>query len=89
MNADKDLLPIGSVVVLKNGSKKLMIYGRKQIQWGVKKVWDYVACLYPEGNISEKYNVFFDHIEIDKVLFRGYEDDEEHATREALKKMHL
>lgn len=87
MNADKDFLPIGSVVVLKNGTKKLMIYGRKQIQWGVKKVWDYVACLYPEGNISEKYNVFFDHFEIDKVLFRGYEDDEELVTREVLKKI--
>jgi hypothetical protein len=87
LGANLDYLPIGSVVVLKNGTKKLMIYGRKQMQSGIKKIWDYVACLYPEGNLSEKYNVFFNHFEIDNVLFKGYEDDEELVTREALKKL--
>ena len=38
-----DYLPIGSVVRLFGGTKKLMIYGRKQIQLGTKKKWDYVV----------------------------------------------
>jgi len=61
--------PIGTVVILKNGTKPVMIYGRKQLQAFTEKVWDYVGCLYPEGNINEKYNVFFQHFEIDKVLY--------------------
>ncbi|WPC41626.1 DUF4176 domain-containing protein [Clostridium sp. JS66] len=52
-------LPIGSIVLLKGGQKKLMIYGRKQIDSGTKKEWDYVACIYPEGNIDLKYNYLF------------------------------
>ena len=38
-----EYLPIGSVVRLFGGTKKLMIYGRKQIQSGANKKWDYVG----------------------------------------------
>ncbi|NLU51566.1 MAG: DUF4176 domain-containing protein [Clostridiaceae bacterium] len=82
-----EYLPIGSVVRLIGGTKKLMIYGRKQIQVGTNKKWDYVGCLYPEGHLSEKYNVFFNHNEIEEIYFKGYEDDEEILTRELLKKL--
>ncbi len=80
-------LPIGSVVTLVGGTKTLMIFGRKQIQSGTNKIWDYVACLYPEGNLSEKYNVFFNHFEIEKVIFKGYENEEELLTRKLLNKI--
>lgn len=79
-------LPIGSVVRLVGGEKKIMIFGRKQQQVPPGKVWDYVACLYPEGNLSEKYNVFFNHGEIEEIFFLGYEDDEEIFTRDLLLK---
>ncbi|WP_139904112.1 DUF4176 domain-containing protein [Clostridium thermarum] len=82
-----EYLPIGSVVRLFGGTKKLMIYGRKQIQSGANKKWDYVGCLYPEGNLSEKYNVFFNHNEIEEIYFKGYEDDEEIYTKELLKNL--
>nr|WP_315104690.1 DUF4176 domain-containing protein [uncultured Catonella sp.] len=77
-------LPIGSVVRLVNGTKKIMIFGRKQKQAPPGRIWDYVACLYPEGNLSEKYNVFFNHSEIEEIYFVGYEDDEELFTRNLL-----
>ena len=48
-------LPIGSVVLLKEGEKRLMIYGVKQKESGTDKIWDYVACLFPEGNIDLKH----------------------------------
>ena len=70
-------LPIGSVVLLKNGSKRVMIYGRKQIHIETNKEWDYLACLYPEGNINEEFMYLFNHDQIDKVYFLGYRDDEE------------
>ena len=80
-------LPIGSVVRLVNGTKKIMIFGRKQKQVPPGRIWDYVACLYPEGNLSEKYNVFFNHSEIEEIYFVGYEDDEELFTRNLLLNM--
>jgi hypothetical protein len=48
-----------------------MIYGRKQIQTSTNALWDYVACLYPEGNLGDDYTVFFQHEEIGKVNFVG------------------
>ncbi|EKY29044.1 DUF4176 domain-containing protein [Clostridium celatum] len=70
-------LPIGSVVLLKNGTKRVMIYGRKQIHIETGKEWDYLACLYPEGNINEEFMYLFNHDQIDKVYYLGYRDDEE------------
>ena len=54
-----------------------MIYGRKQIHIETNKEWDYLACLYPEGNINEEFMYLFNHDQIDKVYFLGYRDDEE------------
>ena len=70
-------LPIGSVVLLKNGRKKIMIYGRKQMHVDTGEEWDYLACLYPEGNINEEFMYLFNHDQIDKVYYLGYEDEEE------------
>ena len=81
----KQYLPIGSVVLLKNGKKKVMIYGRRQRRVvDVDKEYDYLACLYPEGNIDEDYMYLFDEDSIDQVVFRGYSDDEEDAFVQAL-----
>ena len=70
-------LPIGSVVLLKNGRKKIMIYGRKQMHVETGEEWDYLACLYPEGNINEDFMYLFNHDQIYKVYYLGYEDEEE------------
>jgi hypothetical protein len=78
----KKYLPIGSVVLLENGSKRIMIYGRKQIQVGTETEWDYIGCLYPEGNINEEYMYLFNHEQIDKVFFMGYQDEEENEFLE-------
>lgn len=52
-------LSLGSIVILKGGSKKIMIYGRQQYQLSSDRIlWDYVGCLYPEGFISDDYNIF-------------------------------
>ena len=73
----KKYLPIGTVVLLKNGSKRVMIYGRKQIHVETGQEWDYLACLYPEGNINEEFMYLFNHDQIDKVFYLGYKDEEE------------
>lgn len=72
-------LPIGSIVRLQGGKKRIMIYGRKQIQKETQKEWDYIGCLYPEGNINESYTYLFNHNHIEKVYFLGFQDEEEFA----------
>ncbi|ETI69940.1 DUF4176 domain-containing protein [Neobacillus vireti] len=72
-------LPIGSVVQLKSGTKRIMIYGRKQQQLKSDQIWDYIACLYPEGNINEEYMFLFNHDQIEKIYFIGFQDEEELA----------
>ena len=48
-----ELLPLGSIVILKGGFKKLMIIGRKIVQGENKEFYDYLGCLYPEGDIGD------------------------------------
>jgi len=76
--------PIGTVVTLKGGDRPLMIYGRKQIQENSNLIWDYVACLYPEGNIGDDYTFFFQHEEIEKVLHSGYHSQYEEKMLQVL-----
>lgn len=75
MVAINDLLPVGSIVRLKNGIKKIMIFGVKQ-QSEDHVEYDYIAVLYPEGNLGQKGKFLFNHEDIEEVVFRGFEDDE-------------
>ena len=70
-------LPIGSVVVLKNGTKKLMIFGIIQSdEENTSDEYDYIGVPYPEGNMGQDYQYLFYHNDIDKVFFKGFEDVE-------------
>ncbi|MCY1713421.1 DUF4176 domain-containing protein [Caproiciproducens galactitolivorans] len=81
----KEYLPLGSVVYLHEGDKKIMIYGRKQKAVASGKEYDYIACLFPEGNIDENYCYLFNHEDIREVLFRGYVDfDEQEFVQDCL-----
>ena len=64
----RELLPIGSVVLLKDGRKKVMICGVKQT--------DYISVLYPEGYVGDGSQFLFNHGDIDQIFFKGYEDNE-------------
>lgn len=73
----KDFLPIGSIVLLKDGEKRLMINGIMQTDMGgTRKNYDYMGVLYPEGHIGEGFQYLFNHEDINEVLFRGFEDAE-------------
>lgn len=70
-------LPIGSIVVLKDGTKKLMIFGILQSDPKYPgEEYDYVGVPYPEGNMGENYQYLFYHKDIVDVIFRGFEDAE-------------
>lgn len=80
----KELLPIGSVVLLKNGKKKVMIFGVKQMDNATGKEYDYISVLYPEGNMGEAGQYLFNHSEVEQVFFKGYEDAEREEFIEKL-----
>ena len=66
----QELLPIGSVVVLKEGTKKLMIIGRLQANPKTKKLYDYAGCPWPEGYMDKEHCYVFNHEDIDEFNFR-------------------
>lgn len=72
-----DIYPNGTVVILKNANKKLMIYGRQQKRSADNCIYDYVGCFYPEGYLSSTTNVFFNTRDIEEIIHRGYCDIEE------------
>lgn len=47
-------------------------------------MFDYVACFYPEGNISPEYTFLFNHDDVEEVIFYGYKDEEEEKFIEAI-----
>lgn len=70
-----ELLPIGSVVWLRDAKRPLMIYGIKQTDTDTQKEYDYIGVLYPEGNMGQETSFLFYHADIERVAFRGYEDE--------------
>ena len=73
----RDLLPIGTIVLLKNGEKRLMISGVMQSEMeNDGRDYDYLGVLYPEGHIGEQFQYLFNHEDIENVVFRGFEDEE-------------
>ncbi len=84
---DKEhLLPIGSVVLLKDGNKKIMICGRAQSMADDEsnEIFDYSACYYPEGIINPRELYLFNNEQIEEVVFLGLENDDELKYRELL-----
>lgn len=78
-------LPVGTVVLLKGASKKLMITGFCSFDEEKKdKAYDYTGCLYPEGIISSKQMALFNHSQIEKIFFLGYQNEEEKEFKQKL-----
>ena len=85
----KDLLPVGSIVLLKDGEKRLMVNGIMQMDTsGTGKNYDYVGVLYPEGHIGEGFQYLFNHEDINEIIFRGFEDEERFIFLQKLEQLY-
>lgn len=80
----KELLPIGSVVLLKGATKKLVIIGVLQVNPSEEKTYDYLAVPYPEGYIGSDHNFLFQHSDINDVIFCGYTNPEREVFLNAM-----
>lgn len=82
---EEKLLPIGTVCMLKGGTKRVMITGFCSIPAeDPKRIFDYSGCLYPEGFLNTSNVCLFDNNQIEKVYFKGLEDEEEIKFKEKL-----
>lgn len=82
------LYPIGSVVELKNTTAKVMITGfcvaKKDDD---KNYYDYMGCIWPVGIIDTEKNFMFNHENIERLVFKGLENEEEKFFKEKLSKV--
>ena len=78
----KDFLPIGSVVLLKETEKRLMIIGRVQVCDG--KAYKYSGVLYPEGYLGSDKLFLFNEDDIEVLYYMGMQDPEEFQFRKEL-----
>ena len=84
------ILPLGSVVTLKNGDNtELMIVSRASVievedgQGGTKSVYfDYGSVVIPNGMQTPDNLFFFNRENVKEVLFEGYRNEDEKAFEE-------
>ena len=86
-NGLEKYLPIGTVCLLKDAKKRVMIIGFCGTSDETKgEVYDYVGCIYPEGFVSTDINLLFNHDKIEKIYFLGYFCEEEYKFKGNLNK---
>lgn len=81
-------LPIGTVVLLKGGKKEVMITSycifpakvqkpNGEAIEGGPKLYEYGGCVYPEGILDSNMACAFNHDQIEKIVYLGYESDKQ------------
>ena len=70
-------LPLGTVILLEGGEKRLIIVGRKQISVETRKEFDYAGVLFPEGYQTAETLYLFNHSDIESIFQMGLVDSEE------------
>ena len=84
-NVGEKYLPIGTVVMLKGGTKRVMITGFCTMATDNKDImYDYSGCMYPEGFLSSDQTALFNHDQIAQVYHMGLVDEEEKKFKETL-----
>ena len=74
MEENKRFLPIGTVVMLNGGSKRLMVAG--YLARTEERTFDYFGLLYPEGMIDPDKPLLFDHSQISQIYNKAFVDEE-------------
>jgi len=70
---EKKYLPIGTIVVMKNEIILYMIAG--YINKSDKNIKDYICIPFPYGFMSDKIVAYYNHEDIEKIVFKGYIND--------------
>lgn len=76
------ILPLGSVVTLRNGDgTELLIVSRASVvrDNDVEVYYDYGGVLIPQGMVTPDTVYFFNRENVQDILFKGFENDSERA----------
>ena len=79
-------VPLGSIVLLKGGTQKLVVIGRGlQVRSGDGKIYffDYVGVPYPQGLTGDQA-LYFNIDMISKVLFEGFSDGDDKIVTDSI-----
>lgn len=82
MNGQNNYIPLGSVVLLRGATKKLIVIARAiNVQNNGKQYFfDYGAVSYPEGLVGDQM-AYFNSDAISKIVYIGYHDiEDEHMV---------
>ncbi len=71
---ENTFIPLGSIVELKTIKDYVMLIGINQISDGER--FDYSGCVHPYGFLGSNKLLLFNADQIEKVIFKGYYDDE-------------
>ena len=82
----KEFLPIGTICMLQNATKPIMIIGYLPMAHDTKQIYDYTACLYPEGVLSSDQTAVFYHNQIKEIIHLGFENEKSIDFRVKLQK---
>lgn len=86
MYSYEHVLPIGTVVLLKNADKRLMIIGyQRKLLSEPDSIFDYCGCTYPEGFMSANETAVFNHDQIDRIIAVGLQNPQQIKFAEKLK----
>lgn len=80
----KNLLPLGSVVLLKDATKSLIIIGVMQRD-DEGNEYDYISCVFPEGYVNAETFFLFNHEDIADVAFVGCINSESQSYAQLLR----
>ena len=80
-------LPLGSVVLLKGATQKLVVVGRglnvNNEKKGKQFFFDYAGVPYPQGLTGDQM-MYFNADTISKVFHEGFKDDDDHIITDEI-----
>ena len=86
-NIGEKYLPLGTVVLLEGGTKRVMITGFATASSDDPDlIYDYAGRMYPQGFITSNQTILFDHDQIQKIYHFGLIDPEWVEFQDNLKK---
>lgn len=77
-------LPIGTIVMLKNDIVLYMIVGYLN-RSDNEEIRDYISIGFPYGMMTLDSVTYFNHDDIEKIVFLGYKNDKYELLKEKLK----
>lgn len=78
------ILPVGSVVTIKDGNLPLLIISRATLfeNNGELGYFDYSAVIYPEGMTDGDKLIFFNREDLESIVYFGYINSDEQVFAE-------